>query len=137
MGGSWLRRAWPGRPAEGEITVINYNGRLFRPVTDTPSETPVAHYHQTRDLLWGEFSGGEVRRGSLTGTCDTDGVLNFAYCMVAQDGEVVTGLCRSVPEVLADGRIRLTEYWERFGPGASSGVSALEELAVVVPARRL
>lgn len=117
--------------------MINYNGRLFRPVTDTPAETPVARYHQTQDLLWGEFSGGEVRRGSLTGTCDDDGVLRFAYCMVVDGGEVVTGLCRSVPEVLPDGRIRLTEYWERFGAGASQGVSALEELAVVEPARRL
>ncbi len=117
--------------------MINYDGRLFRPVTESAAPTPVARYHQEQDLLWGEFSGGEVRRGTLTGTCDADGVLRFAYCMVADDGEVVTGLCRSVPEVLPDGRIRLTEYWERFGPGASSGVSALEELKIVVPARRL
>jgi hypothetical protein len=115
--------------------VINYDGRLFRPVTESAEETPVARYHQAQDLLWGEFSGGGVRRGSLTGTCDADGVLRFAYCWVQADGEIVTGSCRSVPELLADGRIRLTEYWERHGAGASSGVSALEELAVVVPGR--
>jgi hypothetical protein len=115
---------------------IDYDGRLFRPVTDTPGETPVAHYHQTQDVIWGEFSGGAVRRGSLAGTCDPAGVLRFAYCMVLDGGEVISGFCRSVPEVLADGRIRLTEYWERYGAAASSGVSALEELATVVPGRR-
>jgi hypothetical protein len=56
--------------------------------------------------------------------------------MVLAGGEVITGFCRSVPEVLADGRIRLTEYWERYGAEASSGVSALEEMAIVVPGRR-
>ena len=115
--------------------MIDYDGRRFSPVTDPPEDTPVAHYHQSGDLLWGEFSGADVRRGTLVGTCDPQGVLDFAYCMVNAGGEVLTGLCRSVPEVLADGRIRLTEHWERFGPGASSGVSALEELPAAVPAR--
>ena len=109
--------------------MIDYDGRLFRPVVEGGKETSTARYHQRRDLLWGEFSGGGVRCGSLTGTSDPDGVLDFAYCMVLEGGEVVTGLCHSVPAVLEDGRIRLTEYWERFGPGASSGVSALEEIA--------
>ena len=117
--------------------MINYDGRLFRPVTDAPGELPTARYHQAQDLLWGEFAGGEVRRGSLTGTCDADGTLRFAYCMVVDGGQVITGLCRSVPELLPDGRIRLTEYWERFGPEADSGVSALEEPTVVEPSRRL
>lgn len=108
--------------------MIDYDGRRFSPVTESPGPAPVAQYHQQQDLIWAEFSGGEVRRGSIAGTCDPEGVLNFAYCMVLASGEAVTGVCRSIPEVLADGRIRLTEYWERFGSGASSGVSTLEEL---------
>jgi hypothetical protein len=114
--------------------MIDYDGRRFSPVTDTPGHNPVAHYHQSGDLVWGEFSGADVRRGTLVGTSDPQGVVTFAYCMVPVGGEVVTGLCRSVPEVLADGRIRFTEHWERFGPGASAGVSILEELPVEVPA---
>ncbi|MEO6504365.1 MAG: hypothetical protein ABIQ09_20955 [Jatrophihabitantaceae bacterium] len=108
--------------------MIDYDGRLFSPVTDQPGPAPVARYHQEHDLIWGEFSGGEVRRGSIAGTSTADGELRFAYCMVTNSGEAVTGLCRSTPEVLADGRIRLTEYWERFGSGASNGISTLEEL---------
>ena len=108
--------------------MINYDDRRFSPVPAAPGRTVVADYHQRQDLIWAEFSGGEVRRGSLAGTSAEDGVLQFAYCMVLTSGESITGICRSIPQVLADGRIRLTEHWERFGDGADSGISILEEL---------
>jgi hypothetical protein len=108
--------------------VIDYDGRRFSPVPSTSPEPTIAHYHQHQDLLWAEFSGGEVRRGSIAGTSATDGELRFGYCMVLTSGQVITGVCRSIPEVLPDGRIRLAEHWERFGDGAASGISVLEEL---------
>lgn len=107
---------------------IDYDGRRFSPVERRRREVPVAHYHQNGDLVWGEFSGGDVRRGSIVGTAAPDGELSFAYCMVLATGETVTGKCHSVPEILADGRIRLAETWERQGPEPSRGVSYLEEL---------
>ena len=75
------------------------------------------------DLLWGEFSGGHARRGSLAGTCAPDGTLDFAYCMVLDGGEVISGRCHSTPTVLADGRIRLHEEWERYGRTPAAGAS--------------
>jgi hypothetical protein len=108
--------------------VTDYDGRRFSPMASTPGEHPVAHYHQQADLVWGEFTGGDVRRGSLAGTSTPDGELRFAYCMVLAGGDIVTGRCRSIRETLADGRIRLVEHWERFGTDADSGVSYLEEL---------
>jgi hypothetical protein len=113
--------------------MIDYDGRRFGPAGGTPGASPVAHYHQRGDLLWGEFSGGEVRRGSLAGTSTPQGALDFAYCMVLDSGEVVSGRCHSVPELLDDGRIRLLERWERYGPGGSRGLSALEELSAGSP----
>jgi hypothetical protein len=110
--------------------VIDYDGRRFSPLTSGPR--PVASYHQQGDLIWGEFAGGEVRRGSLAGSTDADGVIRFGYCMVLDTGAVLLGDCRSVPEILPDGRIRLTEYWQRYGDGAGSGISYLEELALEV-----
>ena len=112
--------------------MTDYDGRRFSPVTDEPGHHPVAHYHQKEDLVWGEFSGGDVRGGSLNGVSTPDGELRFAYCMVLGGGEIVTGLCHSIPETLADGRIRLIEHWERFGAGADTGVSFLEELPDIV-----
>jgi hypothetical protein len=110
--------------------MINYDRRRFSPADGVAGESSrVAVYRQAGDLLWGEFSGGRVRRGALTGNCAPDGTLDFAYCMVFEGGEIVSGRCHSTPTVLADGRIRLHEEWERYGAGGSRGVSSIEEIA--------
>lgn len=108
---------------------VDYNGRLFRPGGEDPAYTSTAHYHQDGDVIWGEFAGGHVRRGSLAGTCGPDGVLDFAYCMVRDSGEVISGHCRSTPRLLGDGRVRLDEEWERYTPHLDQGVSWLEEIS--------
>lgn len=108
--------------------MINYNGRRFRPVGVAAENGRVAVYRQHEDLLWGEFAGGGARRGTLTGACRPDGSIEFAYCMVLDSGEVISGRCRSTPKVLDDGRIRLDEVWERYGHNANSGVSCIEEI---------
>jgi hypothetical protein len=107
--------------------MIDYDRRRFRPVEEKESGR-VAVYRQEGDLLWGEFAGGHALRGTLVGTRSDDDSLDFAYGMVLDDGEVVSGRCHSVPEVLADGRIRLRERWERYGPHGDRGVSLLEEI---------
>ncbi len=108
---------------------LSYHGRRFRPVADgTGEHTRVAHYFQDGDLLWGEFTGGHARRGTLAGRCGPDGSLDFAYCMVLDDGRIISGQCRSTPEILPDGRILLHEVWQRFGAHADSGVSRIEEI---------
>lgn len=109
--------------------MIDYDGRSFRPVGAGAGESRrVAVYHQSGDLLWGEFSGGDARRGTLTGVCTDNGEIDFAYCVVLADGSVVSGHCHSVPQVLDDGRIRLAETWERFGRHAARGTGTLEEI---------
>jgi len=109
--------------------VINYDGRRFRALTDDGGEGPVAEWHQESDVVWGVFSGGHVRKGTLTGLCRRDGSLEFTYCMVLEGGRVICGRSFSVPDRLEDGRIRLTERFERYGPDAATGVSYLEEIA--------
>ncbi|MFF4327983.1 hypothetical protein ACFYZT_15865 [Streptomyces sp. NPDC001591] len=108
---------------------IDYDGRRFRNTGYAPGESaPVGHYRHEGDLLWARFDGGPVRRGALSGLVNADGTLEFTYTMVLDDGEVVAGRCWSTPEILADGRIRLNERWERYGERANSGESALEEV---------
>jgi Ala-tRNA(Pro) deacylase len=109
--------------------MINYDGRRFRPITHgVHADAAVALYRQEGGLVWAEFTGGEVRKGSLSGLRAANGNLEFTYSMVLADGEVVAGRCRSTPQILADGRIRLHETWERYGPHADSGVSVLDEI---------
>jgi hypothetical protein len=107
--------------------MINYDGRRFQPA-EAEARGRVATYHQDRDLVWGEFTGGRVRRGSLTGTCGPDSTLEFAYSMVLEDGEVISGFCRSTPKMRPDGGVDLHETWERFGRHAASGSSLLTEI---------
>ncbi|MFL6136582.1 MAG: hypothetical protein ACJ74O_02135 [Frankiaceae bacterium] len=108
--------------------MIDYDGKRFRSEAGADGTRSSATYHQDGDLLWGEATGGALRRGTLTGICRPDGTLDFSYSFVMRDGEIVSGRCLSTPEILDDGRIRLREDWVRYGDGASSGVSYLEEL---------
>ena len=112
--------------------MINYDGRTFRSAAAETAGAdgagPVGHYHQDGDVVWAEFAGGTVVRGSLVGNCGGDGVLDLAYSQLLSTGEVIAGRCTSVPDVLEDGRIRLHEHWERLGPRPGTGVSVIEEL---------
>jgi hypothetical protein len=107
---------------------IRYDNRTFTVADADGRDVPMARYHQDGDVVWAEFAGGKVRRGSLAGTCAPDGVLRLAYCMVLEGGDVISGRCVSTPTVLADGRIRLAEQWERYGPHGTTGLSYLEEV---------
>jgi hypothetical protein len=88
--------------------MIDYDGRTFRPSGHHPDgDAPVASYRQSGDLVWAEFTGGGIRRGSLTGLRRPDNTLEFTYTMVLANGSVLAGHCESTPEALPDGRIRL------------------------------
>ncbi|MFL6130014.1 MAG: hypothetical protein ACJ73E_13235 [Mycobacteriales bacterium] len=117
----------PGRPAPAGGPV-QYGGRRFRPVGEPAGAdaSAVGRYHQDGDLVWAEFSGAAVRAGRLVGTRGPDGALDAAYCFLTASGEPVAGACRTTPEVLADGRLRLTEHWRRLD--GSTGVSRIEEV---------
>jgi hypothetical protein len=121
-------------PAGGPV---HYGGRRFRSAdepagAETSAGSPVStasavgRYFQDGDLVWAEFSGGTVRAGRLVGTRRPDGALDAAYCYLTAAGETVAGACRTVPELLADGRLRLTEHWRRLD--GSTGVSHVEEV---------
>lgn len=108
--------------------MIDYDGRRFRDVAHAEGDGPSALYRQSGDLLWGDFSGGRVRRGSLTGVVGPDGSIEFTYTMALADGSVLAGRCESTPETLPDGRIRLHEHWERYGSQSATGTSQLDEI---------
>lgn len=108
--------------------MADYDGRTFQPAGDPPvgGSPPTGHYHQDGDVIWAEFSGGAIRAGRLVGTARPDGSIDAAYCFVTAAGDAVAGGCLSTPTVLPDGRVRLTEHWQRLD--GSSGVSHVEEM---------
>jgi len=105
---------------------INYDGRRFRKAGGGDGTT--ARYRQDGDLVWADFAGGKVRRGTITGTCGPDGTLRLAYTMVLASGEVISGHTVNIPEQVKDGRLVLREQWERYGENAETGISYLEEV---------
>jgi hypothetical protein len=92
------------------------------------------HYHQTDNIVWAEYSGGSIVKGTLIATVTKqggDGVqgkLDMRYQHVNTDGELMTGRCSTTPEVLEDGRLRLHEKWTWTSGDCSSGESVVEEI---------
>ena len=112
--------------------MINYNDRRFRPVQNSAngevSEETIFHYKQEDKVLTCTYSGGRIRHGHLIALVDEAGCIDMRYHQVNDHGELMTGTCRSTPEVLPNGRIRLHETWQWTSGDGSSGSSVLEEI---------
>lgn len=112
--------------------MINYHGRLFRPVSldgegDVSSDT-IFRYSQRGDLLTADYSGGEIDYGHIIGLVDDDGNIDMRYHHITLEGDIMTGRCRSKPEVLPSGKLRIHERWQWTCGDRSNGQSILEEL---------
>jgi hypothetical protein len=111
---------------------INYDKRVFRSVqnseTGEVSGETTFHYHQKDNLVWAEYSGGEIVFGNLIARVSENGSLDMRYQHLNKKGELMTGKCVSTPEILDGGRIRLYENWEWTSGDHSKGVSVVEEI---------
>jgi len=111
---------------------ISYDNRRFRSVSNSEigevSFETVFHYHQSADIVWAEYSGGAVERGSLIALVLDDDSLDMRYQHINVKGELMTGRCHSTPELLPDGRVRLHETWQWTSGDLSSGESVIEEI---------
>ncbi len=111
---------------------FDYNNKRFSLVSNSntgevSSET-VFHYHQSGDLVWAEYEGGEIVHGTLIAKCDENGCLDMRYQHLNLHGELMTGVCSSKPEILDDGRIRLHEKWYWTSGDLSESESIIEEI---------
>lgn len=111
---------------------IHYDGRRFRPLSNSQTGEVGAdtlfEYHQKGDVVWATYEGGAIRFGTLIATVDETGALDMRYHHVNAAGELMTGRCRSIPELLPDGRLRLHERWQWTSGDESSGESVIEEV---------
>lgn len=112
--------------------MIHYNGKTFRPVhnTENSETTPetVFHYTQAGNVLTAAYSGGKIRQGHLLGLVDEAGNIDMRYHQINENNELMTGICRSRPELLENGKIRLHESWEWTSGDRSKGHSIVEEV---------
>lgn len=121
-----------GEPEGREGSSVDYDGRRFRSVensgTGEVGPETVFEYRQDGDVVGATYGGGGVRSGVLIATADEEGNLDARYAHVNASGELMTGECRSTPEALPDGRIRLHEEWRWTSGDGSSGRSVVEEI---------
>lgn len=108
-----------------------YHNKIFRPVQntengETSSETRFV-YQQTGNVLSAAYQGGKIIQGHLLGLVDASGCIDMVYHQVNDEGEIMTGKCHSVPEILPNGKIRLHEKWAWTSGDMSEGFSVIEE----------
>lgn len=111
--------------------MINYNNKIFRPISNTAngetSNETIFNYKQVGNILTCEYFGGNIKLGHLIGLVDDEGNIDMRYHQVNTKGELMTGICKSKPEILPSGKIRLHENWQWTSGDKSKGHSILEE----------
>ncbi len=111
---------------------VDYDGRRFRSVENSASGEvgpgTVFAYRQEGDVVSATYEGGGVRSGVLIATADAGRNLDARYAHVNASGGLMTGECRTTPEVLPDGRLRLHEEWRWTSGDGSPGRSVVEEI---------
>lgn len=111
---------------------MNYNNKTFRAVSNTDngetSAETIFRYKQAGNVLTAEYRGGRILTGHLLGLVDEAGQLDFRYHQLNTNGELMTGRCQSVPELLPNGKIRLHETWQWTSGDQSSGTSVVDEV---------
>ena len=117
--------------------MMDYNDKYFHVCTnvdhgETSSET-VFHYRQKGNILTGTYNGGAIAAGQLIGTIDGDGIIDMRYHQVNNAGEVNTGICKSTPEIMDNGKIRLHERWQWTSGERQEGISMIEEIDIDKP----
>ncbi|MBP5984350.1 MAG: n-acetylglutamate synthase [Fluviicola sp.] len=110
---------------------MNYNNKVFKPISNTDngetSNETIFHYKQVGNIVTATYSGGKIIQGHLIGLVDSFGNIEMRYHQVNEKNELMTGICKSIPEILANGKIRLHEAWEWTSGDKSTGTSIIEE----------
>ncbi len=112
--------------------MISYNNKRFKAISNTENgETSLETifvYHQHENILTATYSGGKILQGHLIGLVDGKGNIDMRYHQINSKGELMAGICKSTPEVLKNGKIRLHEVWQWTSGDLSSGTSTIEEI---------
>lgn len=114
-----------------ESTAVSYNGKFFVPRKNSENgevdERTLFEYHQRENVLWADYSGGDVLKGHMVGVVAQNGELDFYYQHINAKKEVRIGVCHSVPQVLENGKIQLLEKWQWLNGDKSEGTSIVVE----------
>ncbi len=112
--------------------MINFNNKTFKITSNSAyadtNEDTLFHYKQNGDFITADYKGGGIKSGNLIATFNEDGTLQMQYHHINHKNELLTGVCCSVPEIMANGKIRITENWQWTCKTFLKGVSILDEV---------
>jgi hypothetical protein len=112
--------------------MLNYNNKTFRSIENTENGEvngdTIFHYKQNGNIVTATYSGGSIVAGHLIALVTDNGDLSMRYHHVNNKNELMTGVCKSIPEILSNGKIRLHELWYWTSGDGSSGRSIVEEI---------
>lgn len=111
---------------------INYNNKVFVSRENTAngevSSQTIFKYYQKGELVWADYSGGEIVKGHLIAKVDEAGCLDMIYHHINSSGVFKTGKCTSTPSIQANGKLLLKEKWQWTSGDLSEGESVIEEI---------
>ena len=121
----------PGK-SSNRNPMFSLNNRKFKSVENTEngevSGDTIFTYYQDKSIIWAEYCGGTILKGHLIGIIDRENNLDFRYHHINSSNEIMTGKCRSKPEIMDNGKIRFHEKWQWTCGDRSSGTSVIEEI---------
>jgi len=110
---------------------VNLNNKKFKSEFNSEngevSDQTIFSYNQRDNIIWAEYSGGEIIKGSIIGKI-VKNYLEFVYQHINQENELMTGNCISYIEQAKNGKVRLNETWQWTCKDNSSGKSTLIEI---------
>ncbi len=112
--------------------LFNLNGKVFKALVNSDNgevgNDTLFYYHQTDNIIWANYQGGDIVKGNLVGKQLENGEFDFVYHHINTKNELKIGKCLSRAEKLNDGRLKLFEKWQWLCDDMSSGVSELIEI---------
>jgi hypothetical protein len=85
---------------------MDFDNKYFSNVVNTKNgevdQETIFHYHQNNDIIWAEYSGGNIIKGFLVGYINEEGKLIFNYEHINTNKVIRTGKCESEPKILSN-----------------------------------
>ena len=110
---------------------INYHDKTFRSTSNSEngevSAETIFEYKQNGNIVTASYGGGSIIAGQLIALVDENGCLDMRYHHLNAANEFKTGICKSRPEILPNGKVRLHENWQWTCDDCSTGSSIVEE----------
>ncbi|ELK45641.1 MULTISPECIES: hypothetical protein [Bacillaceae] len=112
--------------------MIDVHNKTFVSVQNTEdgevSAETTFHYYQEESIIYADYSGGDIVKGSLVGIVKEDDTLEFRYNHVNNQKEIRGGSCVSTPVLTKEGKLELWESWQWNDKAQTRGESLIREV---------